>query len=76
MYQFLEENQQTLKETTRNIKELRLRIVNYILSKNAPGFQSNWDRFKESLKFNLQNQLPSLLNLNNKKSVNEEQGLF
>lgn len=71
LQEFIENHEDRLNEKSNNIKDLRLRIVNYIMSTNAPGFISNWDRFADSLTFNSHKQIPSLLNINNNSKKNE-----
>lgn len=69
--QFLERNRGILVNITADALELRSRIANYVLPKNAAGFQCNWDRFKDHIVFNLQNRIPILSSLNDKDaSVN------
>lgn len=61
-----------MKDQPKDSNDLRLKVVNYILSTNAPGYKSNWDRFKDTLIFNAHTAIPSLLNLNESQSVNNQ----
>lgn len=72
IFEFMVENQQFFKDIPKRSNALRLKIVNYILSTNKPGFQSNWDRLKNTLVFNNHKQIPSLLNLNDSQYSNNK----
>lgn len=69
--QFLKEKNKIFK-IPKNSYFLRMEIVNYILSSNQPGFQSNWDRFQNTLTVNNHKQIPSLLNLNESQYSNDK----
>lgn len=68
LQEFIEDHKKDFNEIPNDIEELRLRIVNYILSTNAPGFISNWDRFVDNIIFNNHKQIPSLLNIGKNKA--------
>ena len=58
--QFMEQNKSHLKDVPQNANQLRMQIVNYILSRNATGYQLNWDRWYETIKFNLETKIPNI----------------
>ncbi len=51
--------------------QVRLNIVEYMLSRNSIGFQHNWERFYPVIKYNLENQITGL-NQYGSKSKNDE----
>lgn len=46
----------------KNSTELRLQAVDYILRRNSRGFRLNFDRFRDTLIFNLQQHIPNISN--------------
>lgn len=70
--EFLKRRKAKFKEIPNYTDELRKRTVEYILSSNAIGFLLNFDRFQDSLMFNLQHHIPNILNYGTNEKVNSE----
>lgn len=56
---FMNDNKDKFKNIP-NEKKLRQQAANYVLFQNSVGFQTNWDRFKDNIIFNLQNKIECL----------------
>lgn len=53
IFDFIENNKNGFKNIPNDATHMRVRIVDYIFSRNSIGFQENWDRFYGNLIFNL-----------------------
>lgn len=60
--EFLQKSKTKFKNIPKDAYELRLRTVKYVTASNSKGFQLNFDRFKDTLMFNLQHHIPNILN--------------
>lgn len=60
IFEFLEHNKEYFKKIPNNAIQLRIRTVDYILSRNSIGFQENWDRFYGNVRFNLDHIIKDL----------------
>lgn len=55
--EFIGLNANYFKDIPKSKHQIRLWIVNYILSRNSIGFQQNWERFYGNIRFNLENRI-------------------
>lgn len=60
IFNFIEQNRGRFKDVPQSINQIRARAVDYILSRNSIGFQTNWDRFYGNIKFNLEARIKCL----------------
>lgn len=68
---FTRQNANVLNNTPQFTNQLRLQTVEYILSRNSIGFQENWNRFLDNIKYNLETRIPCLSQYG-KNSKNDE----
>src|ERR1700761_4171670 len=60
LFEFLEQNRNHLENVPQDAHQVRLETVDYILSRNAIGYQLNWDRMYDSIKCNLETRIENL----------------
>lgn len=57
---FFDNNRHHFKDAPRSAHEIRMQSVDYVMSRNAAGFQSNWERFVGNIQFNLEKHIVGL----------------
>lgn len=57
---FTEQNKEHFKNAPQVATQIRSQAKEYILSRNAIGFQQNWDRFYGNIKLNLETRIAGL----------------
>lgn len=61
IFDFIVQNKDEFYDKLRqSAHQVRLKTVNYALSRNANGFQPNWERFYPVIKFNLESRITGL----------------
>lgn len=68
---FFERNEHLFNDTPRLAHQIRSNTVDYILSRNSSGFQLNWERFVESIIFNLETRITGLTQYGNNVKKDE-----
>lgn len=56
----MKQNDNHLQNIQADVYQVRMQTVNFILSRNAIGFQINWDRFYRRMEFNLENHVAEI----------------
>lgn len=60
IFEFTERNKIRLRSPPVSGSQIRIQTVDYILLRNSIGFQQNWDRFYDNIKFNLESKIADL----------------
>jgi len=72
LFEFLEQNRNHLENVPQDAHQVRLETVDYILSRNAIGYQLNWDRMYDSIKCNLETRIENLSKYGSNDKTDEE----